>query len=191
MNVRNQIRKLLPTLDSEEISRLLEIGTYRIVNNKEVILAPGNLKKLGFLILKGTVIGYIGSSNGSDKIVLIRSEGIFVADAEAIFRHKPQKVTFEAIEESHILTFNYDDFEALVKKHESLLNMYIEVLKDAILELRIRLDSMIIMSPEERYKELIKSNPRFLNSAYSKYIANYLGITPVSLSRIIKRVKTN
>ncbi len=47
---------------------------------------------------------------------------------------------------------------------------------------------MISMTAKDRYIDLIKKNPTFLEKAYAKYIADYLGITP-SLSRIIKEIK--
>ncbi len=48
---------------------------------------------------------------------------------------------------------------------------------------------MISMTAKDRYIDLIKKNPTFLEKAYAKYIADFLGITPVSLSRIIKEIK--
>ena len=45
-----------------------------------------------------------------------------------------------------------------------------------------------MMSSEERYLDLLKLNPDFLEKSYDKYVASYLGITPVSLSRIKKRL---
>ena len=47
---------------------------------------------------------------------------------------------------------------------------------------------MVMMTGEERYLDLLKKNPAFLESSYDKYVASYLGITPVSLSRIKKRI---
>ena len=46
---------------------------------------------------------------------------------------------------------------------------------------------MIDKSPEERYEELLQQSPQFFQTAFNKHIANYLGITAVSLSRIIRR----
>lgn len=42
-------------------------------------------------------------------------------------------------------------------------------------------------SPEERYLQLVKNNPKILQRAPLIYIASYLGITPESLSRIRRR----
>jgi hypothetical protein len=51
-----------------------------------------------------------------------------------------------------------------------------------------RIDSFVLLSPEERYKKYIKDFPGIVNRAPDKHIANVLGITPVSLSRIRKRI---
>ena len=51
-----------------------------------------------------------------------------------------------------------------------------------------RLKSFVLLNPEERYLDFIKKNPSLVNRVPGKYIANVLGITPVSLSRIRARV---
>lgn len=52
-----------------------------------------------------------------------------------------------------------------------------------------RMAGLLILSPEERYLELLESNKqKIVERIPQHYIANYLGITPVSLSRIRKRV---
>ncbi|MEY8661668.1 hypothetical protein AALT52_01985 [Ligilactobacillus faecis] len=43
-------------------------------------------------------------------------------------------------------------------------------------------------TPEKRYQELKTKRPDILARVPNYYIASYLGITPVSLSRIQKRV---
>lgn len=49
-------------------------------------------------------------------------------------------------------------------------------------------ESFILYSAEERYLNFVKNNPDIVNRVPGKYIANVLGITPVSLSRIRKRI---
>jgi hypothetical protein len=51
-----------------------------------------------------------------------------------------------------------------------------------------RIDSFVFLSPEKRYIQYLKDNPNIINRVPDKYIANVLGITPVSLSRIRKRI---
>jgi len=48
--------------------------------------------------------------------------------------------------------------------------------------------SFILQTPEERYKTFMMQFPMLLQRAPLQYIASYLGITPVSLSRIRKKI---
>jgi DNA-directed RNA polymerase subunit F len=51
-----------------------------------------------------------------------------------------------------------------------------------------RVESFVFLSPEERYQKYVEDHPNIINRAPDKYIANILGITPVSLSRIRSRI---
>jgi CRP-like cAMP-binding protein len=52
-----------------------------------------------------------------------------------------------------------------------------------------RMVSLLLQSPEERYVDLLNSNKnKIIERIPQHYIANYLGITPVSMSRIRKRL---
>jgi hypothetical protein len=48
--------------------------------------------------------------------------------------------------------------------------------------------SFIRDTPEQRYLNLLKEQPHIIQRVPQHYIATYLGITPVSLSRIRKRL---
>ncbi len=189
--ISNILKEKLPNLNQDDIDTFLNITTYHYKENKKVILKSGNTSKKAFLILKGTVRGYITDNEGEEKNILLRSEGIFVADARKLFKDEPQKYSFETIGDTHILLFNYKDFEALSIQNPNIMQLHMNILKEAVVRLTYRVESLITMTSEERYLDLLKINPKFLDKVYNKYIANYLGITNVSLSRIIKRVNNN
>jgi CRP-like cAMP-binding protein len=49
--------------------------------------------------------------------------------------------------------------------------------------------SFIKYTPQERYAHLVKERPEIILRVPQQYIASYLGITPVSLSRIRGKLK--
>jgi ribosomal protein L10 len=51
-----------------------------------------------------------------------------------------------------------------------------------------RTNSFITHTPEERYLKLLETGKEILQKVPQHYIANYLGITAVSLSRIRNRI---
>lgn len=52
-----------------------------------------------------------------------------------------------------------------------------------------RLISLLFTTASERYRELLKDNPDLLQRMPLECLASYLGITPVSLSRIRAKLK--
>jgi len=182
------LKEKLPNLSLKDIDAFLGITTYHNLNN-EIVLDIDDKSKKAFLILKGTVRGYIVSNDGIEKNIMIRSEGIFIADVRRLFNDEPQKFTFKSIGEVHILLFNYNDFETLANNNLNIMQLYLNILKEAVVRLMYRVESLTTMTNEESYLDIIKLNPNFLKKIYSKHLANYLGITNVSLSRIMKRIK--
>ena len=187
--IKNILIKTLPFLTEKDISRFLIITNYEVLGDKEIIIKRGCRSIKAFLILKGAVRGYYISETGKEKNVLLRGEGYFVGDARKLFNNEFQRYTFEAIIETHVLLFNYPDLEDLAKKNPNIMQWLLSVFKEIMILLNYRLETMISMTAEERYVDLIKKNPNFLEKTYAKHIANFLGITPVSFSRIIKGIK--
>lgn len=187
--INSILKEKLPNLTQKDIDDFFNITTYKKMGKNKIILKSGMQTKKAFLILDGTVRGYIVNDKGIEITILIRSEGIFVADARKLFNNEPQRLSFETVGNTHILLFNYKDFESLVNSNSNIMQLYINILKEAIVRYSYRVESLVTMTNEERYLDLLKLNPKFLNKAYDKHIANYLGITNVSLSRIMKRIK--
>jgi len=185
------LKEKFPILTYKDIDAFLNITTYKKFDNKDIIFESGKLINKVFYILKGNIRGYIINDKGYEKNIWIRSEGVFIGDTKSLFNQEPQTFSYKSIEETHILLFDYRKFEALALENKNLLLLYIDTLKEANLILSYRVQSMITMSPEDRYLDIVKWNPQFFNKSYNKYIADYLGITNVSLSRIINRIKNN
>ncbi len=186
--ISTALSKQLPNLTEKDIENFMSIITYKKVDKNSIILKSGTQTKKVFLILKGTVRGYITNEKGVEITILIRSYGIFVADTGTLFTDEPQKMSLKSINEAHILLFNYKDFESLANENPRIMQLHLNALKEAITRLFYRVESLTTMTPEERYKDILEFNPNFLKTTNDKYLANYLGITPQSLSRIMKRI---
>lgn len=182
------LKDSFPQLSHSEFEKMMAICEYKEYPSKAIIIKSGTVSKKAFLIVKGSVRGYVYDESGNEKNILLRSRGIFVADAEAIFGDQPQKLTLETMDKTQGLMFSMTSFEKLADENKGIQKLYINSLKEAILRLTYRVGSLITMNAEERYLDLLDKNPYFLRDAFDKYIANYLGITAVSFSRIKKKL---
>ena len=180
----DRLKEILPDIPDKDLELLAGICESKTFKDKEVILKSGNRLRNVFLILEGAARGYIVGSDGDEKTILLRGKGIFVGDAQGVFTNMPQKLEIVAVGATEVLMLAYTDLEQLAMKNQNILRVYLNSLKEAILRLSYRVESMITMSSEERYLDLLKLSPSFLEKSYDKYVASFLGITPVSLSRI-------
>lgn len=127
--------------------------------------------------------------DGEEKTTYFYFEHHFVSSYISAITATPSRLTIEALTDSRLLAFSYKHLQSLYEqspKWEWFGRLVAEYLAIGLEE---RMAGLLILSPEERYLELLESNKqKIVERIPQHYIANYLGITPVSLSRIRKRV---
>ena len=111
-----------------------------------------------------------------------------VASMESAFTDKPGNMYLESIEESEIVMIRLKDFKKIIAAYPELGDLFIHFLQKRLLYYSGLYTSFILKTPEQRYELLIKNNPGIIERVPHYYIASYLGITPVSLSRIRSRL---
>lgn len=118
----------------------------------------------------------------------------FISSYRSFLRREKSVINIEAMEDSLLVCFSYSSLQELLNDKRVVLKM--ERFGRRIAEYLIccyeeRVVSFVTQTPEERYRQLLENGNDLLQKIPQRYIANYLGITAVSLSRIRKRVFTS
>jgi len=188
IEIKKIISKAYPYLSNKEIELFMSISKYSIIKNKKLILKSGRLDKYVLFILKGNARIYSVNEAGIELVKHLRSEGTMCGDAK-VFTEEFQISNIEAIQETHVLKFSTDDLEKLGFKNPKMMVFYLNLLKEIILIFSYRIDSFVTMTPKERYLDLVKWQPSYLESTFDKHIASFLGVTPLTLHRIKKSMQ--
>jgi CRP-like cAMP-binding protein len=156
------------------------------IPSKTVLLNEGDVSKYGYFIKKGCLRLWF-NNKGKDVTFQFFFENEGVSSIESFRSGEPSLFTIESIEPSTILKISKKNFEKIFME-----NIDYKKYLDEIIFKRLTFYSRLFMSyikntPEERYKELLKTNPHIIKRIPQHYIASYLGITSVSLSRIRNR----
>jgi len=183
--IKDLVINYFPNLEEEVIDLFLSITQYKSANNKELILEIGKPNNILVFILKGVAKAYNTNEDGKELNNYIRAEGHLMGDAK-IFGNEALTLNIKAIGEMHYLKIDMIEFENLGYENPKLMKFYLSLLKEIILRLSYRLNTFVTMTPEERYLDLIKSNPILIETAFDKDIASFLGITPLTIHRIKK-----
>lgn len=111
-------------------------------------------------------------------------ENSIVVRYESLFTGRPSKKAIQVLEDSEFIAINSSELFKLYNKYPDIERLLRKLFEEALVEQINRTESLQFHTAEERYKALIKEAPNVLKRVPLKYIASYLGITPVSLSRI-------
>lgn len=175
-------------LEEHELQALLQESRSRTLEAGEVYIAAGSSPGRLAYISKGLIRAFYLKENGEEVTVLLRWEDQFFAAYDTIFFSRPSRFTYQAMEPSSLLEVNYEHFMELLNASPRLGKAKDYFLTGMLAETMERVESFILMHPEERYLNLLKEKPDIIRRCPDKYIATFLGITPVSLSRIRKRL---
>ncbi|PJZ58607.1 Crp/Fnr family transcriptional regulator [Leptospira barantonii] len=186
--VLKTIKKKFPFLESkwEEYESFFK---EKKIPAKTTLLRQGEISKYVYFIEEGCLrLGF--DENGKDITFQFFFEGSGVASMESFKSSLPSLFFLESVEPCKLIVIHRNDALYLFEKHEEFKNYLIEFLFARISNYTRLFLSRIKDSPEERYKELIRQDPKIMDRIPHHYIASYLGITPVSLSRIRNRTRS-
>ena len=183
--VKKAISKFFPNLNSKAMDQFLSIGKYKKAGNKEIILRGGSTRKNVILLLSGSARAFSLDKDGEELNNFMRYEGHLIADAK-VFGDEVQVLEVESIGKVSYFKFNIGELEELGYKNSDLMRFYLDFLKEIILTLSHRVGTFVTMNPKERYKDLLRWNPKYLETAFDKDVASFIGIKPITLYRIKK-----
>ncbi len=160
--------------------------TFSQVPKKFKLTEEGKIARELYFIVKGLVRLYY-TKDGEEITGFIFRENLFASSYESFLRQTPSIQTLETIEDCDLLVITH---RALEELYETLPKMNIlarKVAEQRFINGQMILSSFILDSPEERYRKFEEQNGDLLLRVPHHIIASYLGMTPVSMSRIRSR----
>ena len=144
-------------------------------------------KDIGFVI-QGDLRQFY-TQDGEEKTTYFYFENHLMSSYFSCITGKPSELTIQALTDCRLITFPYEVLRRLFGKSHAWERFGRLIAEYIAIGLEERMVGLLTLSPEERYLQLLHGNKKkILERIPQQYIANYLGITPVSLSRIRKRV---
>lgn len=169
------------------LSLLRAAGTERI-KRRTTLIEQGSKSTKVYFLRKGLVRAYHIKDNGEEITFDLIPEHHLAANIDFIVSGLPSNLNFETFEDCEFYTLNYDVLESIVSNNPKLEANRKFFLRKLLMQSKERIESFVLMNPEERYLKFLKDFPGLSNRVPDKYIAQVLGITPVSLSRIRGRI---
>ncbi|MFL0195050.1 Crp/Fnr family transcriptional regulator [Clostridium sp. WILCCON 0269] len=171
-------------INEETLNKLVDF-------NKSITIKKGSIiptEHKVYLLLSGIIRGYYLDMDGNDVTHLFIFEGsIYGSDFLTI--DKPHVCNFETLVECTAIELNRTVLLNQIRTHQGLMMAYINMLEESLKQKILREIDLVTKTATERYLDLKKKYPDIDKKVSHAYIASYLGITPVSLSRIRRVIR--
>ncbi|NMM63938.1 Crp/Fnr family transcriptional regulator [Clostridium sp. P21] len=179
------------SLDEESISLLSNISKSRVLKKDMFFLQEGEKStEIGFII-KGVFRSYYIDKSGNDVTKYFYAEGEILFSYVAYLSQKESMYCIQALEDCEILVVKISDFEKIVEGNYELLLFYKKMIDKVLVIKEEHAISFKLLDSGKRYKQFLNIYPGLEARIKQCHLASYLGITPVSLSRIRKKLNFN
>lgn len=170
------------------INKFADVFSEITLKKNDVLIGIGDKNSYIFFVVSGILRDYYIDDDGNDVTRFFTCEG-GICGGEALISNEPSAVCTEALEDCILLRCLVSDFKKIIASDSITTKAYIWLLESSLAYKIRRENSFLIKSAAERYIDFKRENPDIEKRVNQKYIASYLGITPVSLSRIRRALK--
>lgn len=168
------------------------MDTLKLFASKEIILKRNEY--LGQINKRDSNVYFIESGSvkvcvqlqDAEQIVRFGYPGNFLVYLDSFLSGAATKFIIQAIKETKLLVIEKSDFEKFLESSDPHQISLVKILEDLVQQQLEREIDLLTESPYERYKRVKQRSPQLFQLIPNKHIANYLRMTPETLSRLKK-----
>ena len=185
-NIRIELSKYVNLTEKEWLafSKLLIIKKYK---KGEFFLKEEDYCNYVGFVDKG-LLNFFYLIDGVEHMRGFFSPNNFISNYPCFLLGNKSKFYIKALKNSSITLIHKNDLFLLYKQLPKIQELSRNVVENLYIEISEKYESFFLKTAEERYLELINSEPNIIKTVPQYMIASYLGITPEGLSRIKKRI---
>jgi CRP-like cAMP-binding protein len=191
INIFRQNLQRFVTFSNEDWDLIVPHLTEKQLKKNQLFAQEGKRAKDIAFVLEGNLRQFY-TRDGEEKTTYFYFENHLMSSYMSCITGQPSQLSIESLTASRLLVFTYPVLQSLYNQSQPWEKFGRLIAEYIAIGLEERMVGLLMLSPEERYNQLLQSNKqKILERIPQHYIANYLGITPVSLSRIRNRQLKN
>jgi len=166
-------------------SKFAQIGNLKIYNKGEIIKEAYQVDRHLNILLKGKAYATIWEREHSHCTDLY-GDGEFCSDYTSFINQEASPVEIKTLSKSRIFSINHNAFIQLLENSKEAEKITRTITNAQYASKKNQHIELLTKSASERLSTLQQKYPDILERFPKKIVASYLGVTPQSLSRLIK-----
>jgi len=176
------------SLDKDEADHVQSALQYKIIRKNSLVLKSGDICRSIYFVNKGCLRIFNTDDKGDEHNISFFPEFWWAADISSFSTQTPAFYAISALEHSEVFQLDYTVFEKLLVTVPKMERFFRILVQNGFHLYQLRITSNLSKTAEERYEEFQKQYPGLEQRISQKHIASYIGITPVFLSKVRKKL---
>ena len=186
-DIARELARKYSTMTHDELDILESVLVPRKYAKGQIILAEGEICREILYVDIGLVRQFYEKRDLNKTRMVTEHlgvDGTIVMCIESLFREEPTKLQIEALENSICYALPKQRLEEVALHNGNSQILYRKILEESLILSQVHADLVRFESAQNRYKRMCKLMPKVVLRAPLNYIANYLQMTPETLSRV-------
>ncbi|GAA0523973.1 Crp/Fnr family transcriptional regulator [Chitinophaga japonensis] len=175
------------SLTAAEQELFLSLLREKRLLRRQYLLQAGDVCRYDNYVLEGWLRSFYVDDKGEEHTLHFATADWWITDLESFLQETPAEVHIAALTPVTVLQLDKPSLERLYAEIPAFERFFRILHQNAYLAQNRRILNNISMNGEARYLDLLQRYPALVQNVPQKYIASYLGITPVFLSQIRAR----
>ena len=154
------------------------------MRKNQFLIHEGDEVKYEFLVLSGVYKVFYIDGKAKEFIMMFAKEDWWMTDYSAFFQQAKATMFVECIEAGEVLCSTLEAREKLSSEFHKMEHFFRVKLTNRHVILQERIKLLLSSSPSERFEAFSKLYPDLLQKLPKKLIANFLGVSRETLSRL-------
>lgn len=182
-SLRKHIEEIT-ALTNEEFDYVQTFFTLKKVRKSQYLIHEGDEVKYEYLVMKGIFKVFYVDNDGKEHILQFAKENWWMSDYIAFFKKSTATMFVECLAEGEVLSLTLQGREKLSADLHKMEHFFRVKLTNGYIALQQRIILLLSSTPQQRYEEFSKLYPDLMQHIPKKYIAEYLGVSRETLSRL-------
>lgn len=182
----SQLLKSFPAFSKEDVQRGLNCIKVRSFKKDEYLIRAGKTCDWIAFVSSGIVRNYYYTGKGEEVTYCVTFPNTFITAYSSFINDSPTFEYLHAITDVEAAFLYKKDYQRLVESSKAWFEFSKYFAEQSYVLMEKRLLALQMESAEQRYQNLVKDHPEYMEHVPLKYLASYLGITSRHLSRLRK-----
>ncbi len=184
MSVLAETLRKHSTLSEKKIAKVVAAYTHFPTKHNQVLVRKGDIAKYLYFVEKGYLRVFVTDALGNQFTRFLIEEGMEGTAFPSFISQQVSSASVQCVGKAEVLRISYDELQKLYQAVPDFERLYRKIIERAYVASIHRIESLISMTARERYLLLLKEKPKWFQQLPANVIAEYLGITKETLSRL-------